>query len=79
MYKSGSRIGANLFSKDNVTERVKFYGTNTKRLTDTGWARLLARYGVESVSSQNQEDDEDDMDESLFQSLYIPSSPIRGS
>jgi hypothetical protein len=78
MYKTGIRIAPNSpFSKDNVKERITFYNENTDRIRATGWARLLTSYGVESSSSE-REDDEDDMDEQVFRDLYAPSSPIPG-
>jgi hypothetical protein len=78
MYKSGFRVApTGPFSKDNVKDRIEFYNNNTDRIKEPGWARLLISYGVESSSSE-REDDSDDMNNQLFRDLYAPSSPIMG-
>ena len=74
MYKTGVRVEAQQFSRENVGEMLTVYSTNSQRLTDRRWMQIMISYGVESNENQRMNFDEQ-LDEQQFRDLYVPSSP----
>jgi hypothetical protein len=71
MYKTGARIEAQQFSRENVGEMLAVYSANSCRLTNRRWMQMMTSYGAVSNERQSIEQ----LDEQQFRDLYVPSSP----
>jgi hypothetical protein len=75
MYKTGVRVDASPFSRENTGEAVAFFGVNSQRLSERRWTQIMTSYSVDSKGKKKTEVNDSEADEQHFRSLYIPSSP----
>jgi hypothetical protein len=73
MYTTGFRVEACHFSRENISETVAVFNTNSQRLTDHRWAQILATYRV-GCDGKPKSIVSDSLDEQQFHELYISSS-----